>query len=69
MIKIGDIVEVSGGAKHAYHPHFMGNPDNGFVAYFMGEREHNGHKYNVVSPYYDEKRLHWLEIDTPLRKV
>ncbi len=52
---LGDVVEVD-------------SNDGKFVAYYRGEKEHNGKIYRIVSPYSDD-RNHWLDIDTPIKTI
>ena len=40
-----------------------------FVAYYYGEKEHNGKTYKIVSPYRDDRTKHWLELETPMRTI
>lgn len=56
MIQVGDIVEAQ-------------TEKCKFVGYYLGKEESNGKTYIIVSPYDDDRPKHYLELDTPLRKV
>lgn len=40
-----------------------------WVGYYMGEANHNGRNYLLVSPYSDHRPNHWLDANTKMKLV